>query len=214
MPAKINRRVKASRASRSTAMERCPCPCMEMRAMSVKYVSGEMYAIAWPHVGSSASGIKTPLINITGNFTTEAIIFEVAGMLVGGAEKMLPNEAKQRADRMTATEKTRAFDICAPMPRPKTIATREMPIPKAVDARISPMMMVSILTGQDMSLSSVLVIASMGTTMGDIAVAVKKRIIPRSPGIMESTVRFLPMEKERNRKTGNRMPKITTGPLE
>jgi hypothetical protein len=47
----------------------------------------------------------------------------------------------------------------------------------------------------------------MGTTMGDIAVAVKKRIIPRSPGIMESTVRFLPMEKERNRKTGNRNPK-------
>jgi hypothetical protein len=42
---------------------------------------------------------------------------------------------------------------------------------------------------------------------------VKKRIMPRSPGIMKSTDRFLPMVKDRNRNTGKRTPKIITGPL-
>lgn len=45
-------------------------------------------------------------------------------------------------------------------------------------------------------------------------VAVKKRIIPRSPGSMKSIDMCRPMLKERNRKTGKRTPKITTGPLE
>jgi hypothetical protein len=38
-----------------------------------------------------------PLINTTGNFTTEAIMLIVAGRLVGGMEKTVPSEAKQKA---------------------------------------------------------------------------------------------------------------------
>jgi hypothetical protein len=49
--------------------------------------------------------------------------------------------------------------------------------------------------------------------MGETEVAVKKRIMPRSPGIMKSIDSCLPMVKERNRKTGKRTPKIITGPL-
>jgi hypothetical protein len=93
------------------------------------------------------------------------------------------------------------------------MGTNEIPNPKAKEARISPKMMVSIITGQDTSRSSVLACPSQGTTTGDIAVAAKKRDIPRSPGIAKSAEKCLPMIKARNRKMGRRTPKIMTGPL-
>jgi hypothetical protein len=73
---------------------------------------------------------------------------------------------------------------------------------------------VGIVTGQDINLSSVLACVSHGVTAGDIAVAVKKSTIPISPGIIKLRVNSLPIMKERNKKTGNMMPKITTGPFE
>ena len=155
-----------------------------------------------------------PLIKTTGNFTTEAIIFTVAGRLVGGIEKTLPREAKQRDANVIARLKTKTPDMVTPRKRPRMMGTNEMPIPKANDASTSPMMIVSSLIGQDINLSSVLDCASHGTTIGDIEVAVKKRIIPKSPGIMKSMENCLPMVKERNKKMGKRTPKITTGPLE
>jgi hypothetical protein len=155
-----------------------------------------------------------PLMNITGNLTAAAIMFTVAGTLVGGMEKTLPREAKQKAARITARANSTGLDTVIPRARPMMIATREIAVPKAKEASTSPMIMVSTLTGQDISRSSVLACASHGTTTGDIEVAVKKRIIPRNPGIIKSRVIFLPMLKERNRKTGKRRPKIITGPLE
>jgi hypothetical protein len=116
----------------------------------------------------------------------------VAGEFVGGIENILPKEAKHNAARIIPT-----------MPRPKT-----------KEASMSPRMMVSVLIGQDINRSSVLACASQGTTIGDIAVAVKKRIMPNKPGIIKSIVRFLPIVKERNRKIGKSTPKIITGPLE
>jgi hypothetical protein len=158
--------------------------------------------------------MKIPLMNTTGNFTTEAIMLTVAGRLVGGMEKTVPKEAKQRAARITAMAKMRELDIVIPRKRPRMMGTKEIPTPKAKEARMSPIIMVSILTGQDIKRSSVRACASQGTTMGDIEVAVKKRTIPRSPGIMKSTDRCLPIVKARNRKTGKSTPKIITGPLE
>jgi len=155
-----------------------------------------------------------PLMKTTGNFTTEAIMFTVAGTLVGGIEKTLPKDAKQRDARITARLKAATPDMVIPMKRPRIMGTSEMPIPNANDASMSPMMIVSTLMGHDMRRSRVLDCASQGTTIGDIEVAVKKSIIPIRPGIMKSTDSCLPMVKDRNRKIGKRIPKIITGPLE
>ncbi len=130
-----------------------------------------------------------PLMKTTGNLTTEAIMLTVDGRFVGGMEKTLPSEAKQKAARIIARAKTRGLDMVIPRKRPSTMGTREIPSPKIKDARISPRIIVSVFTGQDISLSNVLACASQGITIGDIEVAVKKSIMPRSPGIMKSTVR-------------------------
>jgi len=52
--------------------------------MSVKYVSGEIEAMAIPHWGSCSTGMKTPLIKTSGNLTRDESIIVVAGMSVGG----------------------------------------------------------------------------------------------------------------------------------
>ena len=136
----------------------------------------------------------------------------VAGKLVGGMEKMLPKEEKQKAARITARMKNKRLKILIPRARPIITGTTDIIKPKAKEARMSPKMIVSIIKGQDINLSRVLAWVSQGTTIGDMAVAVKKRIIPRRPGIMKATVRFLPMVKARKRKTGKRRPKMSTGP--
>lgn len=100
------------------------------------------------------------------------------------------------------------------MPKPTRIGTREMPSPKPKEATMSPRMIVEILTGQDISLSRVLACVSHGATAGEMAVALKKSTIPSSPGIMKSILSSLPTAKARNKNSGNRMPNITTGPLE
>jgi len=141
-------------------------------------------------------------------------MFTVAGRLVGGMEKTLPSEAKQRDARITASAKINGFDTVTPRARPIMIVTSEIAIPKIKEASTSPKIIASSLTGQDINRSRVLACASQGTTIGEMEVAVKKRIIPRSPGIMKSTDRCLPIVKDRNRKTGKRTPKIITGPLE
>jgi hypothetical protein len=138
----------------------------------------------------------------------------VAGRLVGGMEKTLPNEAKQRDAKIIARAKITGFDTVTPRARPITIVTSEIAVPKTKEASTSPKIIASSLTGQDINRSRVLACASQGTTIGEIEVAVKKRITPRSPGIMKSIVMCLPMVKDRNRKTGKRTPKIITGPLE
>ena len=86
----------------------------------------------------------------------------------------------------------------------------EIRTPKVKEASTSPRMIAEMVTGQDMSLSNVLACASQGATAGDIAVAVKKRIIPKSPGIINSMVMFRPTAKAKNRKARKRIPKIIT----
>lgn len=79
---------------------------------------------------------------------------------------------------------------------------------------MSPRIIVEILTGQEISLSKVLACVSHGATAGEMAVALKKSTIPSSPGIKKFRLRSLPTAKARKRNSGNRMPNMTTGPLE
>jgi hypothetical protein len=61
----------------------------------VKYVSGEIEAIIFPHKGISFKGIKIPLINIIGNLMSVEIIIIFAGVSVGGVESKAPRDEKQ-----------------------------------------------------------------------------------------------------------------------
>lgn len=79
-----------------------------------------------------------PLMKTTGNLTTEAIMLTVAGRLVGGMEKTLPSEAKQRAASITARAKMTGPDTLTPRTRPMTIGTSEIAVPKANEARTPP----------------------------------------------------------------------------
>jgi len=138
----------------------------------------------------------------------------VLGVLAGAAEKISPRELKQKAARTNPRARTNGWETLMPIPSPTIRGMKEMATPKAKEASTSPRIIVGTVIGQDISLSNVLACVSQGATAGEMAVAVKKRIIPRSPGIMESRLRFLPMAKERNRNTGKRIPKIITGPFE
>ena len=140
-----------------------------------------------------------PLMKMMRSLTAPLTICTVEGMLVGGMEKTLPSEEKQKAARMTDREKMKGCDTPIPRARPRMMGTSEIASPKPEEARISPRMMVSSLTGQDMSRSSVLAWASQGVTTGEMLVAVKNRIIPRSPGIRKSIVRCRPMAKAKNK---------------
>ena len=155
-----------------------------------------------------------PLIKTIGNLTIEDSIMIVLGVLAGAAEKISPRELKQKAANISPKIRMTGWDTLIPIASPIIRGMKEMAIPKAKDASTSPRTIVGRVTGQDISLSSVLACVSQGATAGEIAVAVKKRTIPRRPGSMKSRLRFLPMAKERNKNSGKRMPKIITGPLE
>jgi hypothetical protein len=177
-------------------------------------VRGDIKAIALPQRGRSPSGIKIPLTKTTGNLTIEESIIMVLGVLAGAAEKISPKELKQKAARMSPRARRSGWETLTPIASPTAMGRIEIRVPKEKEANTSPRIMVGMVTGQDISLSRVFAWVSQGATAGEMAVAVKKRIIPSSPGIMKSKLIFLPITKERKRKTGNKMPKIITGPLE
>ena len=158
--------------------------------------------------------MNTPLMKITGNFTMDESIITLLGMLVGAAENISPSEEKQKDARIMARTRIRGYEMVMPKARPMSSGITEMRAPKMKEASISPRMIVETVTGQDINLSSVLACVSQGATAGDMAVAVKKRIIPKSPGMVKLRVSCLPIIKARKRKTGKIMPNITTGPLE
>jgi hypothetical protein len=136
------------------------------------------------------------------------------GMLEGAAEKIRPREERQKAARTMAKANTTGWEITIPRARLTITGISDITSPNINEASISPKIMVATVTGDDISLSSVLACVSQGATAGEIEVAVKNSTMLRRPGIMNSRLRPLPTMKARKRNTGNRMPNITTGPVE
>lgn len=179
----------------------------------MKYVSGEKRAITLPHKGISFKGMKIPLINIIGNLISVEIIIIFAGVSVGGVESKDPSAEKQNdASNIPAIIR---WGKCIEIPPniPTKSGTMEIIIPNKKEARISPVIIVEIDTGEETNLSRVLVLVSQGAISGTTAVEVKKRVIPTIPGKRKVKERFLPIQKARNRKQGNRIPNIKTGAL-
>ena len=112
-----------------------------------------------------------------------------------------------------AATKTKGLKIRTPNSNPKAIGTKEITIPKMIEARTSPSRIAGIETGAEISLSRVPILPSQGRIIGETAVAVKNKVMPSKPEIMTSSGIDLPTEKARNKNMGNRMPKISTGPF-
>jgi hypothetical protein len=102
-------------------------------------------------------------------------------------------EAKQKAARMIPRPRSNGFDISTPMAMPKAMGNTETMIPKEKEEKTSPRKIVHRETGEEMSLSRVLDLASHGTIAGPTEVAVKKVVMPSNPGIRSCTGVFLPI---------------------
>ncbi len=189
-------------------------PPAAYRARSVKYVSGEIKAMLLANTGISPKGIKTPLMNISGNFMKELIIWEYCGALAGGEEIMSDAVAKQIEPRIMATTSINGFTMVVPTAKAMIIGTMDMIIPVSIDASISPKRIVQTATGQEISRSSVLACVSQGKVIGAIAEQVKKTDMDISPGISNTAAILRPKAKEKNIKAGYITPISTTGPFE
>ena len=189
-------------------------PPVAYLARSVKYVSGEIKAMLLANAGISLKGTKTPLMNISGNFTKELIIWEYCGALAGGAEIRSDAVAKQIEPRIMETTSISGFTMVVPTARAIMIGTTEIITPIIADASISPKRIVHTATGLETSLSSVRACVSHGKVIGAIAEQVKKTDMDISPGISNTAVILRPKAKEINIKAGYITPISMTGPFE
>ena len=102
-------------------------------------------------------------------------------------------DAKQKVERTSPKHRRKGLTIPTPISRLAMVTTVEMRMPKTNEDSTSPKNIVRRETGEDIRRSRVLALASHGTIAGPTDVAVKKAVIPRSPGISASIGMFLPM---------------------
>jgi len=157
--------------------------------------------------------MNIPLMNISGNLTRFEIIITLDGTLVGGVEKRIPSDEKQKAAIKIDTAKMSGLRMVAPISNPKASGTIEIVIPKMKDAKMSPRRIAESEIGAEINLSSVFMLPSQGAITGDTDVVVKNRVMLSNPAIRKLIGMLLPMEKARKRNIGKRMPKINTGPF-
>jgi len=101
--------------------------------------------------------------------------------------------AKQNVARTIPTPRIKGSAIRTPMNKPKMTGNTEIRAPKKNEESTSPRKIVQIEMGEDTSLSKVFALASHGTIAGPTEVAVKKAVIPSSPGKRASAGMFRPM---------------------
>jgi len=160
----------------------------------VKYVSGEIEETVLPQAGNSSIGIKIPLMKTKGNLIIEEIIIMLAGVSAGGYDdRSILKEAKQNAPRTIPKPKITGLIKLTPINIPTITGNIEIRAPKRNEENTSPRKIVHIETGDEISLSNVLALASHGTIAGPTDVAVKKTVIPSNPGIRSFTGTFRPI---------------------
>jgi hypothetical protein len=164
--------------------------------------------------GISLKGIKIPLMNMSGNFMKELIIWEYWGALAGGEEMSSDPVAKQTAPRIMAPTSVNGFTIADPMAMAIMMGTIDIITPVSIDASISPRRIVQTAIGAEISRSSVRACVSQGKVMGAMAEHVKKTDMEISPGISDAAAILRPKAKAMNIKAGYMTPISTTGPFE
>jgi len=158
--------------------------------------------------------MNTPLMNINGNLTTLDSIITFDGLSVGGDDSRLPNAEKQKADKTISIAKIDGLRTLAPRANiPTNNGTMEITAPYKNPANMSPKMMAETEAGVEIKRSNVRIRVSQGATMGLAEDAVKKSVIPTSPGRSIFGGISLPMANAKNKQSGKRMPNIKTGDL-
>ena len=155
-----------------------------------------------------------PLMNISGNFTKELIIWEYCGALVGGEEISSDAVAKQTAPRIIAPASINGFTMGDPMAMAIIMGTIDIITPVSIDASMSPRRIVQTAMGAETSRSSVRACVSQGKVIGAMAEHVKKTDMEISPGISDAADILRPKAKAMNIKAGYITPISTTGPFE
>lgn len=145
--------------------------------------------------------------------TSVESIITLAGMSVGGVDKMAARDEKQKEANSIPRMNIAGLTIVTPNPRAMTSGTSEKSTPNRKEAETSPNMMAAVDTGQETSLSRVFDLVSQGIISGTTAVEVKKIVIAVRLEIRKLSGRSLPIRKAANMKTGSRIPKIMIGPL-
>lgn len=210
----MSRKKIENRARTPTSSQGWPLLPKEARTMSTKYVRGLNLEMVLPQPGRLLAGIKTPLTNTTGNFINRASIMTSEGVSVGKADIKTPIAEKQKLARIIPRKSGRNSSRLSP----RTAAIMEIGIaertaPIVIEARISPISISVTDIGIETSLSSVLVLVSIGAITGLIEVAVNQMAIPPRPEINDRGGISLPIKKEKKKKNGSRIPNITTGPF-
>ncbi|MEM3527842.1 MAG: hypothetical protein QXI59_05920, partial [Candidatus Bathyarchaeia archaeon] len=149
--------------------------------------------------------------NRSGNLMRVESIIALAGISVGGVEKMAARDEKQKDPNSIADRNVSGYKTFAPRFRPMMSGTSEKTMPNMKEARMSPNIIVETDTGQDMSLSRVFDLVSQGMTIGVTAVDVKKTVTTVRFDIKKLTSRSLPIRKAANMKVGNSIPITITG---
>jgi len=136
------------------------------------------------------------------------------GVLVGGTARSIPIAEKQHAASRIPAPSVMACRSVIPSASPMITVRSVIPMPKRVEAIISPKTIASTVIGQEASRSRVFACPSQGKMAGDTAVAVKKSAIPTSPETRNASGSCrLPIRNARKRKTGMKIPKMSTGPF-
>ena len=173
-----------------------------------------MGAIIFPQAGISSIGMNTPLMNINGNLTRFESIITFDGLSVGGDESKLPNAEKQKAERTISIAKMAGLAMLASRANiPTNSGTMEITAPYKNPAKMSPKIIAETEAGVEIKRSNVRIRVSQGATMGLAEDAVKKSVIPTSPGKSIFGDISLPTAKAKNKQSGKRMPNIKTGDL-
>lgn len=167
-----------------------------------------------PQKGMFSRGMKIPLMNTSGNLTSDETIITLEGTLVGGVASRRPKAEKHKEAKIIPKTNIIGWNILTPRIKPISTGTSDIKVPKITDASISPRIKVDMEMGQDINLSRVFICDSQGVITGDTEVAVKSMVIPIRPATRKSIGKFLlPLRKAKNRNNGINIPKIITGPL-
>jgi hypothetical protein len=124
----------------------------------------------------------------------EEIIITLAGVSVGGyADKSMLKDAKQNVAKMTPRARTNGLPISIPKNKPPNTGNTDTKAPNRKEESTSPRKIVHKEMGEETRRSRVLALASQGTMAGPTEVAVKKAVIPNSPGMRASADKLLPI---------------------
>ena len=94
--------------------------------------------------GACSSGTKIPEMKTSGNLISDESIMMFEGTFVGGTASSIPIAEKQPAARRTAAASVTPWRSGRPIARPMAMVTAVIPMPKRIEAIMSPRTIVSI----------------------------------------------------------------------